>query len=363
MHVRPFSSPWSRTGTGNVVAMKTSPAFVTPDIGAATGTSAVLTGAITTGTGTATAPSHTFSGYTSRGLAALAATGGTVVPTFVGDGAGDFQFAARGNSTVLGATAGIRLGISVNVWEIGFRTHYNNGWFEITDSSNNIYHRWHAKDYLLASDGVFGWASESNYATGGVGARDLAVYRGAAGVLEQRNSTNAQKFRVYHTYTDTSNYQRSAIQTGSDYVELAAETAGTGADNVDVKLTPAGTGAARIAAPTYTQVPVTAIATGANRNVTTAESRTAFTNEGATARQDFTLPAAAANLSYAFIVQDTDGVRVIAGAGDTIRIAASVSAAAGRIDSITIGDSVTLLAINSTEWIATSLVGAGWTAT
>jgi len=53
----------------------------------------------------------------------------------------------------------------------------------------------------------------------------------------------------------------------------------------------------------------------------------------------------------------------LAAAGDTIRIAANVSAAAGRIDSTTIGDSVTLKAINATEWVATSVVGAGWSVT
>jgi hypothetical protein len=61
-------------------------------------------------------------------------------------------------------------------------------------------------------------------------------------VLEQRNSTNAQTFRVYRTYTDSSNYERAVIQTGAGYIEMAAETAGTGTDNLDLKLTPAGTG-------------------------------------------------------------------------------------------------------------------------
>ena len=36
--------------------------------------------------------------------------------------------------------------------------------------------------------------------------------------------------------------------------------------------------------------------------------------------------------------------------------------AAGKIESTTIGSSVTLLAINNTEWIATSVVGT-WTVT
>lgn len=96
--------------------------------------------------------------------------------------------------------------------------------------------------------------------------------------------------------------------------------------------------------------------------VLTLDSGKVFTNEGATARQDFTLPGAVSGLIYRFTVQDADGVRVIAAAGDTIRVAGSVSAAAGRIDSTTIGDSVTLEAINATEWIAIQFVGT-WTVT
>jgi len=74
---------------------------------------------------------------------------------------------------------------------------------------------------------------------------DVIIRRDAANVLAQRNGTNAQTLRVYGTFTDTSNYERGALQMGSDYVELAAETAGSGDDNMDVRLTPAGTGNVR----------------------------------------------------------------------------------------------------------------------
>jgi hypothetical protein len=97
----------------------------------------------------------------------------------------------------------------------------------------------------LGSATSLSWSSGAPNVAGG----DTFVARDAAYALGQRNSTNAQKFRVYHTYTDASNYQRAAIQTGSDYVELAAETAGTGADNIDVRLTPAGTGAVSSVSP------------------------------------------------------------------------------------------------------------------
>lgn len=41
-----------------------------------------------------------------------------------------------------------------------------------------------------------------------VGASDCVLARDAANVLALRNSTNAQAFRVYNTYTDASNYER-----------------------------------------------------------------------------------------------------------------------------------------------------------
>jgi len=102
---------------------------------------------------------------------------------------------------------------------------------------------------------------------------------------------------------------------------------------------------------------------GAPNVLLAAEVRKVLTNEGTTAANYHTLPTAVAGLEYSFVVQDADGIRVTAAAGDTIRIAASVSGTAGHIDSTTIGDSVTLVAINDTEWVATNLVGAGWTAT
>lgn len=84
-----------------------------------------------------------------------------------------------------------------------------------------------------------------------------------------------------------------------------------------------------------------------------------FTNEGATASVDFTLPSAAANLSFSFYTQDADGLSVIAAAGDTIRISASATPTAGNVSSVTVGSWITLTAINATEWIA-SVVSGTW---
>jgi hypothetical protein len=97
-------------------------------------------------------------------------------------------------------------------------------------------------------------------------------------------------------------------------------------------------------------------------SVTAAESGRLFTNEGATASVTFSLPTAVAGLTYTFVVQDADGIIVDAATGDTIQVAASVSATSGNATSTTIGSSLTLTAINATEWVATSMLGS-WVVT
>lgn len=92
-------------------------------------------------------------------------------------------------------------------------------------------------------------------------------------------------------------------------------------------------------------------------SVLATESRTAFDNTGSTGAVVFTLPTAAADLSYTFTCTDTDGITITANTGDTIRIAGSVTATAGSIASTVIGSSVRLIAVDATQWIAVSLVG------
>lgn len=111
------------------------------------------------------------------------------------------------------------------------------------------------------------------------------------------------------------------------------------------------------------QLEANTAASGSPNILTAGEVGKVFTNEGAGSKNYHTLPAARAGLGpYTFVVQDADGMRIVAGAGDTIRIAASVSAGAGLIECTTIGNTVTLIAINATEWVAISYVGT-WTVT
>lgn len=60
---------------------------------------------------------------------------------------------------------------------------------------------------------------------------DVFLYRDAANVFAQRNSTNAQTVRIYGTYTDASNYERIALgyDTGNGRYFLQTQKAGSGA--------------------------------------------------------------------------------------------------------------------------------------
>jgi hypothetical protein len=59
---------------------------------------------------------------------------------------------------------------------------------------------------------------------------DLALYRDAANTLAQRNSTNAQTFNLYNTYTDASNYERGFMKWNSNVLEIGTQGAGTGSN-------------------------------------------------------------------------------------------------------------------------------------
>jgi hypothetical protein len=101
-----------------------------------------------------------------------------------------------------------------------------------------------ASGATAACFGPNGFATAGYLAFGGFNP-DLFLFRDGGATLAQRDGTTAQTSRLYRTYTDGSNYERLALQSGAGYFEVAAETAGTGTDNIDVRLTPTGTGSVR----------------------------------------------------------------------------------------------------------------------
>lgn len=72
---------------------------------------------------------------------------------------------------------------------------------------------------------------------------DVKLERDAANVLAQRNGTTAQKFYLYNTFTDASNYERGVIKYASNRLVIGHEFAGTGA-NREVILTNGSLGGA-----------------------------------------------------------------------------------------------------------------------
>lgn len=185
----------------------------------------------------------------------------------------------------------------------GFETY---GTADLSQRTIYIYGASPFQEIAMVSGYWVNWASSATSAGGG----DVGFFRDAAGVLRVTGSDKAASVGAM--------LQARVVE---------ANTAGSGAPNV----------------------------------LTVIESDKVLTNEGTTAENYHTLPSAAAGLCFTFIVQDTDGIRITAASGDTIRPGAvAASATAGFIRCATAGGSITLQAVNATEWMATSVIGT-WT--
>jgi hypothetical protein len=92
-------------------------------------------------------------------------------------------------------------------------------------------------------------------------------------------------------------------------------------------------------------------------NLTAADSGKIITNEGMTELLVVNLPTAEADLMFTFIVQDSDGIKIVAGVDDSTRLGTTVSKLAGYIQNAVIGSIVRLVCINNTEWFAEYWVG------
>lgn len=74
------------------------------------------------------------------------------------------------------------------------------------------------------SDAAYSWRSTTAYGS----AVDLSVFRGAAGISQQRNGTNAQKAQFYKSFTDSSNGEWYEIDTTGTVFMLTSKANGTG---------------------------------------------------------------------------------------------------------------------------------------
>jgi hypothetical protein len=81
----------------------------------------------------------------------------------------------------------------------------------------------------VLNSGRIGFSSASSDCSGGYSLQDTYISRDSAGVLALRNSTNAQAFKLYRTFTDASNYERLGfLATNTTRYTITSENAGTG---------------------------------------------------------------------------------------------------------------------------------------
>ena len=80
-----------------------------------------------------------------------------------------------------------------------------------------------------ASVEIYSGGTNSFLGFGTPGSTDTNLFRDAANTLALRNSTNAQTFRVYNTYTDASNYERLAVEWTGNTAYIRTQNTGTGA--------------------------------------------------------------------------------------------------------------------------------------
>jgi len=108
------------------------------------------------------------------------------------------------------------------------------------------------------------------------------------------------------------------------------------------------------------QVPVAAKTT--NYALLATDSGTCFDNAAASGEVDFTLPTPAPGLNYCFVVATAQTLKIITPSGTNIAIDTSNSASGGNITASSAFASVTLVALNTTQW-ATRAVSSpsSWT--
>jgi len=148
-------------------------------------------------------------------------------------------------------------------------------------SSHNIPVRLSAAGLHVVSPAIFGSGQDGAIGWGNTYSSTMVTQwrEDAPNVIGQRNGTNTQVYRVYNTFTNSSNLERLALQfvtySSARYAQLACESAGTGIANMNLVLSPKGTGAL-IAGPMPDGTAIGGNARGANA-IDIQTSRTAAT--------------------------------------------------------------------------------------
>ena len=102
----------------------------------------------------------------------------------------------------------------------------------------------HNNNILLnEANGGYGWVSSGSPTSL---AFDTGIFRGGAGIIEQRKDANAQQFRIYNTYTSATNHERGFLRWSSNNFEIGSEAGSGGGTAREVRIL-AGTSTYRFA--------------------------------------------------------------------------------------------------------------------
>lgn len=118
--------------------------------------------------------------------------------------------------------------------------------------------------FHLASNKQLSWASSTSLDYSAI---DLILARDAAGILAQRNGTNAQTFRVYNNYTSSTAYEAAVIdwQTTSNVLRFGSNKGSAGGFARNIAIVHGGTVVANFLADRFYFGPIAdSTATGGN---------------------------------------------------------------------------------------------------
>jgi hypothetical protein len=184
------------TGSGALVFANT-PTLVTPVLGVATGSTLTLT------QGTITDPATMISGTVTWNDAADTFTAWNLNVTSTASGANSLLIDLQTGGTSffnVGKAGSVRLGEGIAGIPVG------------------------GTSFQVWSGGSLGFSSTTN----AQGTGDVFLARDAANTLALRNGTTAQRFNLYKTYTDASNYEVLSTYISGNIFYLEARAAGSG---------------------------------------------------------------------------------------------------------------------------------------
>lgn len=198
----------------------------------------------------------------------------------------------------------------------------------------------------------------------GTGSRSALSLRRALGTLASPSQVTAASGLGelnWYGYTNSSAWSGVAAEiiceaaenftSSANGTNCYISTTATGSTTLTRNLQVVANGDVKVLNGALAQYKVSVAATVANTTLTSSTSGVSYNNSGASGQVIFTLPACAAGLIYEFTVSTAQNLRVVAVGTDKIYDGSLASAAAGRIDSSTVGTKLRMDCDGSGHWV------------